>query len=95
MLHCSDGSFYIGSTNDVSRRVHQHATGRGARYTRGRSPLGVVFIEPAASRSEACANESKMKKLARATKCAMAAFHLQAGRLPEDGLSFHEEQSHV
>jgi len=75
MLRCADGSFYIGSTNDVERRFQKHCCGLGAKYTRGRGPLMLVFVQPAHDRSDACKVEAFMKRLTRSTKHEIGAFH--------------------
>lgn len=63
MLRCADGSLYVGATNDVQRRFSQHSTGKGARYTRGRGPLALVYVEPCADRSSALRREAAIKRL--------------------------------
>ena len=45
ILKCGDGSFYCGYTNDVEKRFETHKSGSGAKYTRSRLPLGIVYIE--------------------------------------------------
>lgn len=72
ILRCGDGSFYTGIARDVEARVAQHAAGRGARYTRGRGPLAVVHVEPAADRGEAQRREAAIRRLGRAGKEALA-----------------------
>jgi len=71
MILCSDDSFYTGITTDVDRRFNQHATGRGAKYFRGRSPQRVVFREAGHSRSSATRRELDLKKLTHAEKQAL------------------------
>lgn len=68
MLRCGDGSLYTGATNDLERRVKQHGAGKGARYTRARLPVKLVFHEPATGKSEALSREAKLKQLTRAQK---------------------------
>lgn len=63
MLRCADGSLYVGATNDVQRRFSQHSAGKGARYTRGRGPLSLVYVEPCADRSSALRREAAIKRL--------------------------------
>lgn len=53
MLHCCDGTLYTGSTNRLEQRVLAHAQGRGAKYTRSRRPVELVYQETAADRSAA------------------------------------------
>lgn len=73
ILRCGDGSLYTGIARDVEARLAQHASGRGARYTRGRGPLALVHVEAAANRSEALRREAAIRRLGRAGKEALAA----------------------
>ena len=45
ILHCADGTYYTGSTNDIDLRLHQHQTGEGAKYTRSRLPVVLIYSE--------------------------------------------------
>jgi putative endonuclease len=63
VLQCGDDTLYTGYTTDVCRRLEAHAAGRGAKYTRGRTPLEVVHVEPFDSRSEATRREHEIKQL--------------------------------
>ncbi len=65
---CSDASLYTGITTDIARRFEQHASGRGARYFRGRSPLRVVYLEQGHDRSSASRREAQIKQLRPAAK---------------------------
>ena len=53
MLLCGDGTLYTGMTDDVPRRLRVHRSGRGAKYTRGRGPLTLVYVQEQPSRSAA------------------------------------------
>lgn len=68
ILRCGDGSLYTGCTNDLDGRVARHQSGRGARYTRSRLPVALVFSEAVADRSEALRREAALKRLARPLK---------------------------
>ncbi len=68
ILECSDGTFYTGWTTDPDRRVRQHNCGRGARYTRDRRPVRLVYIEAQPDRSTAMKRERAIKSLSRARK---------------------------
>ncbi|MEA4892583.1 MAG: GIY-YIG nuclease family protein [Peptococcaceae bacterium] len=68
MLRCADGSLYTGSTDDVERRAACHNQGKGAKYTRGRRPVTVVYREACPHRSAALKREAAIKKLARKEK---------------------------
>lgn len=71
MLQCEDETFYIGVTNDLEHRVAVHNAGKGAKYTRGRLPVRVVWSEEEMTRSEALKRECELKKLSRAEKMAL------------------------
>jgi len=71
LLKCSDGSFYAGYTNDLKSREKKHNDGLGARYTRGRLPVKVVYFEEHLNRSEAMKRESEFKKMSRAKKSSL------------------------
>ena len=68
ILRCGDGTLYTGITTDVPKRLEQHRTGKGAKYTRGRSPLDLVYQEECGSHSEALKRELAVKKLTREQK---------------------------
>jgi putative endonuclease len=69
MILCSDDSLYTGITTDVGRRLEEHASGRGAKYFRGRRPRQLVYLENGHSRSTATQREAAIKKLSRPDKC--------------------------
>ena len=75
MLRCADGSLYTGITIDVVRRVAEHNGdgALGARYTRSRRPVELVYVEAAASRADATRREMAIKQLDRARKLALCA----------------------
>ena len=69
VVHCSDGTLYTGVTTDVSRRVREHNTGsRGAKYTKTRRPVRLVYRIDFETRSAAQRAEYKFKKLTRKQK---------------------------
>lgn len=73
VLRCADTSLYTGVTTDVARRVRQHngELAGGARYTRARRPVCVVYEEAWSSRAEACRREAEIKALPRESKLAL------------------------
>ena len=71
LLRCADGTFYAGSTSDVEARVAAHNAGRGAKYTSGRRPVAVAYVEECGSRSAALRREHALKRLTRAEKDAL------------------------
>jgi len=68
LLRCGDGTLYCGIALDVDARLVQHQSGKGAKYTRGRTPLELVFQESCGSRGEALRRERQIKRLCRADK---------------------------
>lgn len=68
ILRCADGSLYTGITKDIARRVQQHNGGKGARYTRGRTPVVVAFEESQADHGSALKRELQIKALSRPAK---------------------------
>lgn len=63
MLLCQDGSFYLGSTDDVQKRFAKHQLGKGASYTRSHKPVKVVYIEELVDKSAALKREYVLKQL--------------------------------
>lgn len=68
VLRCADGTLYCGITNDLAQRLAKHNRGTGARYTRGRGPLVLVYSWPAGSHSAALKAEAAFKALRRKAK---------------------------
>lgn len=68
VLECADGSFYTGYTTDVERRVREHDAGKGAKYTRGRTPVELQHTEAYETKSDAMSREYEIKQLSRAQK---------------------------
>jgi len=71
ILECSDGTFYTGWTVNVQRRLKKHQSGAGAKYTRQRRPVKLVYAEELSSRSEALKRERQLKRLKRERKLAL------------------------
>lgn len=74
MVRCVDGSYYSGSTNDVRRREQVHNAGKGAKYTRSRRPVQVVYQETCPDKRAALRREYALKQLT----------HLEKQRLAEE-----------
>lgn len=68
ILRCRDGTLYTGITTDVEKRFEAHQSGKGAKYTRGRGPLELVYREVCGDHSAALKRELEMKKLPRERK---------------------------
>lgn len=71
ILQCADGTLYTGITNDLERRVAEHEAGQGAKYTRGRGPLRLVYQENCPDRGVALKREFEIKSLDRKAKLAL------------------------
>jgi len=71
IVRCADDSLYTGCTNDLLKRVATHNAGKGARYTRSRLPVTVVWSVRVKDRSAALSREAKLKQLSRAEKLAL------------------------
>lgn len=81
ILRCKDDTLYTGSTDDFPKRLESHRQGKGAKYTRGRSPLEPVYLEQCPDRSSALKREYAIKQLSRPKKLAL----LQSqGSIPSD-----------
>lgn len=68
LLECGDGSLYAGMTNDLPNRMRLHASGKGAKYTRGRGPLRLRYVEVQPDKSSALRREREIKALTRSAK---------------------------
>ena len=68
MLRCKDGSLYAGWTNDIEHRLAMHQSGKGAKYTRGRGPLELVYKEELPDKEAALRREAAIKRLKREEK---------------------------
>lgn len=68
VLLCKDGSLYAGYTNNLERRIKMHNTGKGAKYTRGRSPVKLIFSKQFPTKSEALKSEYNFKQKSRQQK---------------------------
>ena len=68
ILRCKDNTLYTGITTDVKKRLEAHLSGKGAKYTRGRGPLELVYRETCGSHSDALKRERQIKALPREEK---------------------------
>lgn len=71
MLRCSDETLYTGITNDLSARIRAHNAGTGAKYTRGRGPVELVYSEELPSHGEALRREYAIKQLKKEQKLSL------------------------
>ena len=68
ILRCADGTLYTGITNDLERRLAEHESGQGAKYTKGRGPLKLMYQEICQGRGLASKREMEIKSLDRKAK---------------------------
>ena len=68
ILRCADGTLYTGITTDVEARLETHRSGKGAKYTRGRTPLELVYREKCEAHSQALKRELAVKAMSREEK---------------------------
>jgi putative endonuclease len=80
LLQCADRSLYCGWTDDLERRLTTHNAGKGARYTRARLPVSLVWSEAVADRSAALKRERAIKCLTRTQKLTLAGLGLAKRR---------------
>lgn len=71
IVECSDGTLYTGWTNNLERRVKQHSNGSGAKYTRGRGPVKLVYYEEYDEKIDAMKREYEIKRYSRKDKLKM------------------------
>ena len=71
MVRCSDNSLYTGCTNDLVRRLQAHNAGKGAKYTKSRLPVSLVYQEPCTDKSTALKREIALKRLTKIKKEAL------------------------
>lgn len=68
IVKCSDGTYYTGYTNHIKKRINAHNQGKGAKYTRGRRPVTLKYVETYDTKSEAMSREYRIKQLSRKEK---------------------------
>lgn len=71
LLRCADNTLYCGYTDDLEKRVKTHNRGKGAKYTRRRTPVTLMYSEELKTKSEALKREHQIKKLSRKEKLAL------------------------
>ncbi len=72
ILECSDNTLYTGITRDLERRIGEHESGKGAKYTRGRGPFEVIYTESHETMSHALKREAEIKSLDKFAKLKLA-----------------------
>lgn len=71
ILECADGTYYTGWTNNLEKRLKDHNEGRGAKYTKARLPVSLVYHEEFPSKEEAMRREYAIKHMARSEKACL------------------------
>ena len=71
IIECSDGTFYTGWTNNLEKRIYAHSKGIGAKYTRGRGPVKLMYHETFEDKVDAMKREAEIKKLNRKAKLSL------------------------
>ena len=83
ILKCNDNSLYTGWTNDITHRLKMHNEGKGAKYTRGRGPVELVYLEEFETKQEAMSREAKIKRLTRKEKLLLIETYQQEQKLKQ------------
>ncbi len=68
IVRCQDDTYYTGFTNNIEKRIHAHNEKKGAKYTRGRTPVTLVYFEEFETKTEALKREYYIKKMSRKEK---------------------------
>lgn len=68
IVECKDGTFYTGWTTCIERRIKEHNSGKGAKYTKSRAPVVLRYLEESETKSEAMRREAEIKKMSRRQK---------------------------
>ena len=80
LLKCSDGTLYCGWTNDLEKRVKAHNSGRGAKYTKSRRPVRLVWYETFETKEEAMRREYAIKHMTRRAKLGLVMSYKETGQ---------------
>ena len=81
ILRCADGTLYTGYTDDVERRLRAHNSGKGAKYTRSRRPVALVYTEELPDKSAALKREAAVKRLCRVEKLKLIGSDVPPGEI--------------
>mgnify|MGYP000452988189 FL=1 len=93
ILKCSDNSLYTGWTNDIKHRLKMHNEGKGAKYTRGRGPVELVYLEEFDTKQEAMSKEAKITSYQKGktpvNRKLPTGAKIKSGTLGSYGINFH------
>lgn len=84
ILKCKDTTLYTGYTTDLTHRLHMHECGKGAKYTRGRGPFRIEYVERFSTKEEALKKEYAIKQLPRGKKEQLISLNKQEVEQNED-----------
>ena len=79
-MECSDGTLYTGWTNNLEHRVEAHNVGKGAKYTKSRRPVKLVYFETYSSKEEAMRREYAIKHMTRRAKLGLVMSYKETGQ---------------
>ena len=79
ILQCADGTLYTGWTTDLENRINAHNSGSGAKYTRGRGPVRLLYSEVFETKGEALKREKEIQKMTRVRKLKLAGMGSEEG----------------
>jgi len=89
IVACADGSLYTGYSTDPERRVAEHNSGRGSKYTRSRRPVRLAFVEERHSKADALRREIQIKRMSREEKLRLCRLYGGTRALPLRRVSAH------
>ena len=79
---CADGTLYTGIAKDVEARIEHHNSGRGAKYTRSRRPVRLVYSEPQQDRASAQRREQSIRRMSKAEKWTLTGTQVDLESMP-------------
>ena len=80
ILKCKDETLYTGWTNDIEKRLEAHNAGKGAKYTRSRRPVKLVYLEQFETKEEAMRREYAIKQMSRSAKLGLVMNYKETGQ---------------
>ena len=81
IIKCKDDSLYTGWTNNLEKRFNDHCSGKGAKYTRGRGPLELVYYEEYEDKKDAMKREYRIKQLSRVEKIKLISTKIEKNKI--------------
>ena len=84
ILECKDGTYYTGWTNNLDKRLKDHNSGKGAKYTKARLPVSLIYYEEFETKEEAMSREYAIKHMTRNEKNKLIGMHREKRTMEED-----------